>query len=618
MISVRNYITAFILIFMVFVMFMFVGVSSGIMSDTSSNIQAMVRSEPGQEELLTADRLNLEGGLPLSSGKQAAIFSGGEGDRTAELLIEWCVYNKYRYKLYTSLPEPYELRNYEVLLFGDFLISVRSCERLNGYAELGVTMIFTQLPDYGEMVLHKELSGFFGIRAGVMEEVLAEGFKVFSGFMINRERIYHKGDFYGEEDDSAVRAPYYSLAAGYEVYSVGLFEKQAMLGVKDEELPPLLWRTRTGKALLFVINCDIYRGSSLLGVLSGFMAQEGDCYVYPIVNAQTISLLNYPYFSKENEEKMQQLYSRSSEAVARDLLWPNIIQILKNYGNSYSFFLSPQLDYRDGIEPTDGFVEFYLQQIRKLPGNLGLSLGQVSNTGLKDMLSEGEIFLDPYMKMEELCAVYTAEFSQEEVKELLDHRLLRNISLIMSEYREGDKLIDYLGEEHLSVKFNMDGYRHETWDDLRMICVENALGMCNQKVDIKRVIFPEDSRDEWNYLSLRWSKGDTYYRDYSKLDRVSVNELEKRVRRFLALDYTYQYDENQVEIKIDPFEEEAFFVLRINSKRIDAVENGTAEKITEDSYLIKALEGRVRIVLMEENELGKPGNGKMVPASPEK
>lgn len=626
MISKRNYFTMLILLFMVFVMFMFVGVSSNLLSDNSVNIRAEGKTTIGCEDFVTADNLNLdiytEQGISKTDmsvsyqKRQVAILSGGEEDAITGVLTEWCVYHKYQYRVYTSLPEVGEITEYDVILCGDYKITSRSYELLNAYADLGKTMIFTKLPDYQEVTTQEPLATFFGISNGVMDNVTADGIKIFSGFMMNKERIYQKEDFYGEEDDTAVNIPYYSLTAGYEVYAVGLFEDQARLGIKDEELPPLLWRTKTRNAFVFVVNSDIFSGASLLGVMNGFMADESDCYVYPIVNAQTISLVNYPYLSKENEVTMQQLYSRSSEAVARDLLWPNMIQILKNYGNSYSFFMSPQLDYQDAVGPRGSFIDFYLREIRKLPGDMGLSLGQVSKLGLKEILAEDEAFIDRHLQSYEFTALYTGDFSIGEVEACLNQNPLKKISLLMSDYREGDRLIDYGKGDILTVRFNLDGYHHETMDDLKMICVENALGMCNEKVDIMRVIYPEDRRDEWNNLSLSWSKGDTYFNDYSKFDMVSIYEMEERIRRFLALDFTYQYDGSSVVINLDHFDEEAYFMLCMNSRSIASVENGEAEEIASDTYLIKATDKKVHIRLIEENRLDKPRNGKRIPSNP--
>ncbi|HHV12056.1 MAG TPA: DUF2194 domain-containing protein [Clostridiales bacterium] len=628
MVSIRNYFTIFILMLMVFVMFMFVGVSSNILSDTAANSQAQDRIDVEAKDTITADSLNLAAAAPGASGngrkaflpekkQRVAILSEGRKSGVSQFLVEWCVYNKYLYRIYGSLPDGEEIRDYAVVLFGDYTVTAMDLGVLYTYASLGKTMIFTRLPDYREIASNRGLGEFFGIRAGVAETVTADGIKVFSDFMISKERIYTKGDYFGNEDDTQVSVPYYSLAPGYEVYAVGMLDNQEALGIENKDLPPLLWRTTRGESSICVINSGLFDGMSLLGVLTGFMSHLGDYYVYPVVNAQTISLVDYPYFSDENGETLQQLYSRTSEAVARDLLWPNIIQILKNYGGSYSFFAASQLDYLDGVGAKKDYIGFYLREIHKLPGNMGLSLGQVSDISLEDKVSEDEAFFKEYLPDYDFSALYTADFTAGELRGSLKSGLLEHISLVMSDYREGDRLLDFLEEDILSVKFNLDGYKHETRDDLRMGSIENALGMCNMKVDIGRVFYPEGDHDEWNYLSLEWSKGDTYFKDYSMLDMVPVYEMEKRARRFLALDYVCEYGQNEVSIRIDHFDEEAYFILCTNNRSIDSIENGTAKPVSATKYLIKATDGEVRIHMIEENVLGKPKNGKTIPGTPQ-
>ncbi len=625
MISIRNYFTILILMLMVFVMFMFVGVSSGLLSDTATNSQVRNKVAINASDTITADSLNLQAAAAPGTGRavldpekkrRVAILSGSMDNEDSRLLREWCVYHKYLYQSYQTLPDAGELAAYDIVLFGDYSITAEDTQRLYDYAALGVTMIFTRLPEYPVVTSDGELAAFFGISAGMNETVTAEGIKIYSDFMLNKERSYQKGDYFGEEDDAGISVPYYSLRAGYEIYAVGILGDQARPEEDDKNLPPLLWRTVTGNSFVFVVNSDIFDGMSMLGVLTGFMAGEGGYYLYPVVNAQTISLIDYPYFSDENEEQVRALYSRSSEAVARDILWPNIIQILKNYGGSYSFFAASQLDYRDGIGPKEDFLHFYLREIDKLPGTMGLSLGQISGTDLKDMIDQNELFFRSKLPDYDFTALYAADFNSEEVKSSLEQGFLKDISLVMSDYGSGDDLIGFLKEDVLSVKFNLDGSRHETMDDLQMICIENALGMCNAKMEIGRVIYPRSARDEWNYLSTKWSKGNTYYNDFSKLDMVSVYELENRVRRFLALDFTYDYDRDHINIAIDHFDEEAYFILVTGSSRIGHVENGSAERISDTAYLIKAAAAQVRIDMTEMNMLEKPKNNKSIPSSP--
>lgn len=608
MISKGNYYVIFILLLMIFVMFMFAGVSSNILSDTSMNSRA--------EEAANVSHENREI-FPSEQKLKVAILSEDDGDIVSNLLEEWCVYNKYAYKLYTSWVTEEEIVDYDLLLFGHYTLTVKDKEMLYSYAKTGKNMIFTELPDYSEIVADSEFAAFFGIRSGVEEFVTADGIKIFPNFMMNKERVYAEGDYFGEEDDTQIDVPYYSLTSGYEVYSVGVLENQKELGIEDKDLPPLLWKTTTNNSFVFAVNSNIFDGMSMLGVLTGFMAQVGDVYLYPIVNAQTISVLDYPYFSGENDEAMQTLYSRNSEAVGRDLLWSNIVQILKNYGNSYSFFAAPQLDYAGKTEPSEAYLNFYLREISKLPGDMGLSLDRISDTGLEEINARNEHFLQKNLPKYEFTALYAADFKPEEVAERLDYEHLKSISLIMSKYEEGDSLLSFLNDGILSVKFNVDGYRHETMDDLRMICVENALGMCNVWVDIGRVFYPENEEDEWNNLSLKWSKGDTYFKDFAGLDMVSACELEKRVRRFMALDYAYEHAGEDVNIQIKNFDEEAYFVLCTYNNSVDSAENAKVDKISDTAYLIKASAPEVRIHLSEENVLKKPANNKTIPSHPQ-
>lgn len=629
MVSIRNYFTILILIIIVFVMFMFAGISSNLLSDTSTNIQAGDRSSIGLNNTITAESLNMaavNSGF-IESGRDVLepdrklkilVFSTGSEDMISQKLIQWCVYNKYRYKVYNVLPDIEELKEFDVVLFGDCeLTDGDIIQTLYDLADMDKIMIFTKLPAYRDITADKKLAAFFGIKAGVATNVTADGLKIFSGFMISKERVYQKGDYFGQLDDTEIEIPYYSLSPGYEVYSVGIFNNQDELAIEDKDLPPLLWRTTTRKSSVYVVNSELFRGITLLGVLTGFMAHQSQYYVYPIINAQTISLINYPYFSEGNNTVMQQLYSRTSEAVARDLLWPNIIQILKNYGGSYNFFAAPKLDYQDESGSKSDYLKFYLREIGKLPGNMGLSLGQVTDVKLNDVINQTEMFFQRYLPAYDFTALFMENYHYGEIEPVLNRAFFKNISLIMSDYKEGENLFDFINNNVLSVKFNLDGYRHETMDDLQMISIENALGMCNMRVDFGRVFYPQSSSDEWNNLSLKWSKGDTYFKEFSMLDMVSVYEMENRIRRFLSLDYNCDYNQNYIRILIDGFEEEAFFILNSNNKKIDYVENGSAVEISNNTYLIKAKDAEVRIYMIEENVLMKPKNNIIIPSNPQ-
>lgn len=615
MISKRIYFTITVIFLIVFVLFMFSSISTELVKEKATNKWSVENIHITYEDTLSSDLLNMDNNNNLQPYKdklKVAILIQDKGDNHRNILEEWCIYNKYLYKLYSYLPASEEIKNYDLILFGNMIFTREDSKTLYDYGDLGKTMIFTELPDNNLIEADEKLADFLGIETIIEKNVMTDGIKIFSDLMIGGERVYHKDDYFGKEDDTTINVPYYRLRAGYEVYSVGLIDKQKELGIEDKELPPLLWRTRTKESFVFVINSHIFDETSLLGVLTGFMAHENECYLYPIVNAHTISLVDYPYFSEENNLTIKQLYSRNSNALSRDILWPNIIQILKNYGGSFNFFAASELDYADEVDPNGDYIDFYLGQIKKLPGELGISLGQVSDADLKDILDKNYRFFNENIPQYYFTALFLAKFNENDIKEYLNHKYLENISLIMSDYNQGDRLIEFLNKDVLSVKFNLDGYQHETLDDIQMKSVNNALGMCNMKVDIGRAIFPKDSSDEWNNLSLEWSKGDTYFKNFSKFDMVSIYDMEKRVRRFLALDFKYEYNNNSVIIHIENFDEEAYFILSVYDKKIEVINNGSATYISNNTYLIKASSSKVEINLLDKNLIKKPENNQII------
>jgi len=579
-----------------------------------------------QKDTLTADCLNMafedtvrvgdEDGI-FQNKTAVAIIASDREEAATRLLMEWCVYHKYLFRIYTEIPDEKDITDCRIVLFGNIQLTAKDSDTLLTLSEGEKTMLFTKLPDYQELNSSKALADFFGIAELIEPKASADGFRIFPGFMTGEGRIYREGDFYGSKDDTSVHIPYYKLSAGYEVYAVGLFDNQTALGIENKDLPPLLWRTKTNRSFIFAVNSDIFQGMPMLGVLTGFMVQESECYLYPIVNAQTISITGYPYLSNENEAAITQIYSRNSEALARDILWPNMVQVLRNYGTSFNFFAASQLDYRDEIGPRQDYLDFYLREIHKLPGEVGLSLNQVSAVDLNEIIDQNALFFGEHLPNYPFTALYTGDFSNNEIRGKLDNRLLDRISLVMSDYEEGDQILGFLTEEVLSVKFNLDGFQHETLDDLRMLAVQNSLGMSNMKVDVQQVIFPQDSTEEWHNLSLSWSRGKTYYTEYSGFDMVSMAELEKRVRRFLALDFTYEYHPTGIDIRIGNFDEEAYFILNCYDKSIDFVTHGEASRISANTYLIKAIDSNVKIGLKEDNLLHKPKNNTILPSNPE-
>ena len=601
MMSRRIYGSIVLIFAVVFVMFLFVSISSDRLSESFTNARAGKSSGAGAP--LGEDAFD-EAVNPAPEGNRRAAIVASD----ASILAEWCAYGKYAYRVYGAPPAPADIAGCDVILFGDYAVSGGNLGALRGYAELGIPMVFTELPSFDALSGDESLADFFGIRECVSPSYQIDGVKIFADFFLGGERIYGRDDDYGKTDDMAISIPYYTLRAGYELYSVGVLEDQA--GIANEELPALLWRTYTGSSLVFCVNADVFRGERMLGVLTAFLSQAHDAYLYPVVNAQSIVVLNDPYFAEENTETMKARYSRTARGLSADILWPNIVKVIQNYGAKFNFFLAPQLDFADGAEPSDANVIRSWKDINLLSGAVGLSLAQVSQAGLPEIAERDAAFFRAVVPNYDFTAVYAGGFSDEAVSAQIgagDGGLLKSVSLILSDFAEGRPIFRVLDSGAISVCLTQDGYAHESDDDVQMLALETALGVATQKVDLIRAFYPSGDGDDWSKLSRLWSEGNTYFGDFRAFDMVSVYDMEDRVRAFLALNYSYERTGDTISAQIDHFSGEAFFILRLAGEEVKAVTGGTFEKLSDTAYLIRAEQENLSIRIEATDALSAPG-----------
>lgn len=545
--------------------------------------------------------------VSVANNPTAAIIVSNKDDSMTDTLIEWCVYNKYKYKIYTNLPQADQVLTYNTLLFGNIDFKGDNLIFLQEYAKKGITMIFTSLPSYDILENNTEMADFFGIKGCVSPSYKIDGIKIFDNFFLSQERIYAKNDDYGDLTDLNINIPYYTLREGYDAFAVAILNNQGT--IKNEELPALLWRTMTSSSQIYVINCNIFYGQGLLGVITAFMSQANNCFLYPIVNAQTLTILDFPNFSNENAQTITDRYSMNTKLFCRNLLWPNIIKILNSYGKPYNYFVTPGLDYTNGDKLSDEDIMMYSKEMNASGGVMGLSLKQVSSATLQDVLSTNETFFSKGLPAYSFRAAYSGDFSEDELNTALESgqdNVLKNVKLVLSDFDDGKRIFRVMNNGALSVMTTMNGYSHNSTEDIRMISLETSLGMCIQAVNLDRAYYPKSDEDDWSKLSNIWSKGNTYFNDFKKFDDTSVYELEKRTRDFLAMNYNYARNGNTINISIANFNKEASFILRVHGEKVDKTTNCTAERLSDTAYLIKANAENATIELQNVNYLNLP------------
>lgn len=644
MMNKRIFLSIMLIFLILFVLFMFSALSSDMLSSTGTN----TRDE--EPSAITGETVMLESSFDMDSGESAAaetsvsetaeeasasaaseeaeaadtqtrsravvnpyaVLIGKENDGLP-VLKEWCVYNKYRYRAYTEWPDVSALDTAAVVLVGEMDYDAAALATLQAYAQTGIPLLFTCLPDYETLAASPELADFFGILQCVSPARQVDGLKLFADFFISEERIYNEGDFYGQEDDTQFTLPYYTLRTGYEGYLVGLMNDQDALGIENEELPTLLWRTYTGNSEIYVVNTDLFDGERMLGVLTAFVSEANAWYLYPVVNARAIMMTDYPFLSDENSDTMQIRYSRDTLGFERDIVWPNVVKVFNNYEAVPNFFLSLGLDYTENYQPLSDDLTLYRKLIKGLSGTIGLSLMQTSGLSLDEVADKVTAFFDAELPEFSLYAAYGGTFTDEDWETYLASGgaggVLSDISLVLTPYSEGRSLFAFLSDQVLSVRMTTDGFTHETMDDLQLISLMTALGYCSQQVDMDRALFPAGDADDWSNLSMLWSMGDTYYRDYAAFENTSVYGLEERVRRLLASNFDCERTGDTLNVHVEPFYEQMWFVLRLHGEEVTGVAGGEATAISDTAYLIRADQADVSITVTQTHYVNPP-NGK--------
>ena len=591
MLTRRNFFVILIMFLVVFLMFMLVDVSAGYLTSQPNNPQADVPVAIRANQAFTGDMLDMDVAtmtdLPQASADRPWVAIVASDAKSVNVLNmqEWCVYNRFRYQVFTQLPQAEQVADCYVMLFDDPIADAAQLPLLQAYAQQANDMIFTSLPAYRELQAAPELADFYGIRGFVQEAMPINGLYIFDEFFIGGERIYGLKDIYGDTDeDIPATVPWYDLRAGYLMFIQAVAQDA---GINYMDLPALLWRTHTGNADVFAVNTDIFQGKNLPGLLTACMAQMRAYYAYPVVNAQTISVVDFPMLAQENAETMAALYSRSAEALGRDVLWPGIVKILKNYNTAFNFFMAPQLDYSDGTQPEGTLLSFYRQEIAQQSGVLGLSLQQYSAAPLETLCAENTAFLQrelPEYRFTAACV--TGEQLAEMANAQSMPAPLEDVTLLMTDMWENQPLLRFVNDETLAVSFTTDGFIHESMDDLRLLCIANAIGMNNQKVEMGKAFYPAEGED-WNKLNLLWSRGDTFQKPYRSFDAVTVYGLEEKARTFLAVDYEYGLENDVFCLDVTNGVENASFVLRLADYAIQKVEGGSCKQLSDTAYLLQ-------------------------------
>lgn len=540
---------------------------------------------------------------PASVGttdRRYVLFVGDSSSDMAEAVSRWCTYAKWDISKCSSMEK---FKENDKNLPGMLILESEkyalddNLKKIEELEQKGVIIVFGCLEDPKNIEKNQELQDFLGIYKIVSKKTELTGAKLFEGLLLGGEVIYETPEDKDERDrqDLQLNVPWYQVGSGTKTYMVGLLDQSKQKEtVENEGLPTLIWRNGIRNGSIFCVVGDYMKDSTALGLLDGMVAEASSYYIYPVVNAQNLSMINFPVFADENNEQMMELYSQSITGMARDIMWPSLISIVEKGGLKMTCFMQPQTNYEDGIEPTSKDLVFYLKQMKEQNAEVGLSMQYKNAESLRDKLNQDAEFFRKADSSYKYGAAYIEEKDLDTVKALMNTELMKNVSTLICEYTEDEPVISYCTDSVTLQSVTSDGMNYTYSDDIRMRSIQSSLGYTNVVLNMQKIFWPERKKDRWQIMQKRFSSNLlTYWKNFTGFDSTTLSESNTRTRTFLNLDFSETRTDDKITLKTS--ESGSWFILRTHGEEIEEIEGGTQKKLEDNVYLIQAQDTTVKI-----------------------
>lgn len=535
-----------------------------------------------------------------TSDRSYALFVGDSSSDMAKAVSRWCTYAKWDIAKCSSLDDFKEkdkklpgmlILESEKYALGDNLKKIEELE------QKGVIIVFGCLENPKNIEKNQELQDFLGIYKVVSKKTELTGVKLFEGLLLGGEVVYETPEDKDERDrqDLQLDVPWYQVGSGTKTYMVGLLDQSKQKeAVENEDLPTLIWRNGIQNGSIFCVVGDYMKDSTAMGLLDGMVTEASQYYLYPVVNAQNLSMINFPAFSNENNEKMMDLYNQPVTGMARDIMWPSLVSIVEKGGLKMTCFMQPQADYQDGVEPDSKDLVFYLKQMKEQNAEAGLSLQYKKAESLKDKLDQDADFFQKADSSYKYGAAYTEQKDLDSVQKLMNTGLLKNVSTLVCEYTEEEPVVSYCTDSVTLQSVTSDGMNYTYSDDIRMRSIQSSLGYTNVMLNMQEIFWPERKKDRWEIMQKRFSSNLlTYWKNFTGFDSTTLSESNTRTRTFLNLDFSESRMDDEITLKTT--ESGSWFILRTHGEEIKDIEGGTQKKLEDDAYLIQVQDTTVKI-----------------------
>lgn len=533
------------------------------------------------------------------------VYIGDINTKTGNTVYEWCNYTKRNLLVYKTVSQ-YHRYNEKypdaVLIDSDYVNIDSDIDTFSLLTDYGINLVFCTLPSYSAISENQRFEQLCGISPH-RESVNASGLKLYSGFLFGGEAWYTKeNDPDGKFQNMKLTMPWYNTSNATKTYMSAVVESEDGSKIDNEDQPAVIWRKSHDHAYVFCINGDYIKDISGIGILTAIMSESKDLDIYPVVDSQSVIVNNFPMFSFENDDAVEKYYLRNTSSLLENVVWPDISNLAESTGARFTFMAAPQINYSDNNLVSVREMDYFFRLFSEISSEAGLTTTRDDATSIDEKLTADAGIFSNYLSNYKFTSIIARK---DELENVLSSKnsLIDDVNTIVTDSQDygGTKLFSYVNDNVINVECPVTSDKYTYSDDFRQRCFQTALAYTNIEFNMTGVCNPDDEKELWNEEIKSKSTALTSYMKNSKMfTKCSISQADKRIREFMAADYSYKQNSSYVSLDITGAQETARFIVRLRTGEVENVSGAVCTKVEKGVYLITAQSKHVEMTIKTE------------------
>lgn len=533
------------------------------------------------------------------------VYIGDINTKTGNTVYEWCNYTKRNLLVYKTVSQ-YHRYNEKypdaVLIDSDYVNIDSDIDTFSLLTDYGINLVFCTLPSYSAISENQRFEQLCGISPH-RESVNASGLKLYSGFLFGGEAWYTKeNDPDGKFQNMKLTMPWYNTSNATKTYMSAVVESEDGSKIDNEDQPAVIWRKSHDHAYVFCINGDYIKDISGIGILTAIMSESKDLDIYPVVDSQSVIVNNFPMFSFENDDAVEKYYLRNTSSLLENVIWPDISNLAESTGVRFTFMAAPQINYSDNNLVSVREMDYFFRLFSEISSEAGLTTTRDDATSIDEKLTADAGIFSNYLSNYKFTSIIARK---DELENVLSSKnsLIDDVNTIVTDSQDygGTKLFSYVNDNVINVECPVTSDKYTYSDDFRQRCFQTALAYTNIEFNMTGVCNPDDEKELWNEEIKSKSTALTSYMKNSKMfNKCSISQADKRIREFMAADYSYKQNSSYVSLDITGAQDTARFIVRLRTGEVENVSGAVCTKVEKGVYLITAQSKHVEMTIKTE------------------